>query len=174
MIKERDRKVQEILTRDSIQEMNKSLERKSKCHFKKNEIDEFTRKKIITTEYYKIKKYNTNSISSVDIKLQSINEQSFVYFFLPEDLGCASPYSSDTSYVIVKLKNGDLIRFNHKGDIDCSNNSFLLISNLTESQKFRLKKSPIMSIRYSGTESYKDVGDIEYINFFIDKLSCIK
>ncbi|WP_157962189.1 SH3 domain-containing protein [Winogradskyella aurantiaca] len=159
-------------TKDSLRRVNDSLkfvERRSKCHFKTNEIDEFTGAKRVLTEYYSIQKLKYG-LDIVSIQLGKYGNK-YVRFYLRSDLGCASPY--DPSYVAVKLENNDILTFYHKGDVECEG-VFILLAYLSNSDINRLKKSPIKTIRFSGTEGYQDERSFYYPELFIEKLSCIK
>lgn len=155
--------------RREIQEKKRVLmdERRNNCHYYKNEIDEFDNVKITTTEYYRI-----DDKSNLYIRLKNYNGNKTIFISLDSDLGCASSYTSNKSFVKFKLENDKIITFYHKGDIDCA--EFTLIGRLTNNDIFHLTKSPIKSIRLSGTKYFEDVSDIYYPNYFIDKLDCIK
>lgn len=167
--------------RDSLYAIEKELERqlekkelRSKCHYLIDEIDEFTGEKKLITRSYKIKKYSVYEDSFVEIRIVKHGKEKYVFFYLPEDLGCVSPYeTSGRSYTSVKLENDDIIKFNHVGEIDCSSEEFKVASVLTNNIINRLKKSPIKILRFSGTERYFDIENIEYTEFFIDKLKCL-
>ncbi|WP_452220777.1 hypothetical protein [Lacinutrix salivirga] len=144
----------------------KIKERRDNCHYKMNGIDEFDNVKIITTEYYEIEKE-----SGLYISLKNYNGNKWVYISLDSDLGCASKYKNDRSFVKFKLENGKIVTFYHSADINCSD--FTLIGKLRNKDILLLKNSPISSIRLQGTKYYSDISNIEYSNFFIDKLNCI-
>lgn len=141
------------------------LDLRNNCHYKRNEIDEFEKIKIIKTKYYFVSK-------DLLIALSKRGNNRIVYFGLDSDLGCASPYKNDQSFVKVKLENEDIITFYHFGDIDCA--EFTLMGTLTGSEVQRLKNSPIKTIRLQGTKYYEDIIDFDYKEFFIEKLKCIE
>ncbi|MGG5486502.1 hypothetical protein [Gaetbulibacter sp. PBL-D1] len=156
----------ELNIRDSIAK----IKRRKNCHYTLNEIDEFTNKRVITTEYYTIasKLYNNYYFM---IKLKRIENSEYIFFALDDDLGCTSPYKNSNSSVKIKLENNDIITFYHVGDINCG--EFELIGKLTNSDKSRLLKSPIKTIRLNGTDYYEDIKDFDYSDFFFDKLKCL-
>ena len=147
------------------------IEIKSKCHYSENGFDEFDKVNKKITE-----RYNLNEIDffkgEIRIQLEKTGNTKYIWFFTYFDLGCASSYSNDQSYIKVKLENGDILTFYHIGDIDCGD--FTLVSRLTENEIIRLKKSPIKSFRLSGTKYSNDIVGIKWTTFFQDKLDCIK
>ncbi len=72
----------------------------------------------------------------------------------------------------MKLKNGNQVRFNHSGDVDCSDH-FEITANLTNSDILKLMKSPIETIRYAGADFYRDERDFDFPEFFINKIKCL-
>ena len=112
------------------------------------------------------------SKSNLAIRLKRYGSSKTFVIGYSGDLGCASPYSTNPSFVKFKLENGDIITFYHKGDIDCGD--FDLLGKLSANDITRLKKSPIKSVRLSGTDYYKDFTDLFFKDFFIKKLDCIK
>lgn len=155
-------KLLEFIKKDSL----KKIERRSNCHYQQNSIDEFDNVKIVETEYYSI-----NNDFNLAIKLKKRGSNKIIYFSLDTDLGCASSYNTNKSFVKVKLENNDIVTFYHFGDINCR--KFTLIGRLSKNEIDRLKKSNIKSIRLQGTDYYKDLTDIEYKEFFKEKLNCI-
>jgi hypothetical protein len=135
------------------------------CHYDRNEIDEFDNIKFMQTEYYFVS-------PKLLISLSKVGNSKYVYFGLDSDLGCASPYNNDRSYVKVKLENNDILTFYHSGDIDCA--EFTLKGKLSNSEILRLKSSPIKTIRLQGTKYYHDEINFDFNDFFIKKLKCIK
>lgn len=142
-----------------------------KCHYYKNEIDEFNGTKKIITEIYGLDDYNTGEYRQIGVGLQKVGNEKFIRFYSRKDLGCASSYKNDRSFVKVKLENNQIVSFYHFGDTDCGD--FSIIARLTQSDILKLKKSPIKSIRLSGTKYYHDIKKVEWKTFFIDKLNCI-
>lgn len=136
------------------------------CEYELNEIDEFDNVKKIKTKRVNISGYN------LTVQLYKIGLENYVIFHSFQDLGCASPYSNNQSYVKVKLQNDDIVSFYHSSDVDCG--SFRLFARLTKNDLSRLKKSPIKTVRLSGTEYYHDIEEIEYKEYFIDKLKCLE
>ncbi|MGZ0016890.1 hypothetical protein [Yeosuana sp. AK3] len=160
--------------KDSILKVNDSLkivDIKNNCHYLRNEIDQFDKIKILETEFYGVE-FSTPLFPNLFIKLKKAGLISYVCFYLRENLGCSSPFNTSKSYVKVKLLNEDILTFFHIGDIDCSD-EFTLIATISKEQISRLRKSSISSIRLSGTEYYKDIENIDYKEFFVDKLKCI-
>lgn len=157
-------KIKNIQRRKELEAQEK-IESKKICHYIINEIDEFDNVLVVKTYEYSL----TNNLY---IELYKKGKNKYIFFRLLNDIGCASPYNSDKSFVKVKLENNDILTFYHSWDIDC--NSFNLKADLSQSDILRLKKSPIKSVRLQGTDYYHDVSEIEYKEFFIDKLKCIE
>jgi len=144
---------------------------KTKCHFTTNEIDEFTGKTKIITKPYSIVSIS-DGIDELNIQLRRVGNQKLIFFYSYKDLGCVSSYNNNKSYVNVKLEDNLIIKFPHIGDIDCGH--FVLKAQLNQSDISKLKKSPIKIVRLEGTDYYHDVKEIEWKDFFIDKLNCIQ
>ncbi|MEN3324265.1 hypothetical protein VP395_11045, partial [Mariniflexile soesokkakense] len=147
---------------------NEKLERiklRSTCHYAMNEYDEIDRIKIVRTDPYTI---NDKLTIELFKRGRSIN----VFFNLKEDLGCASYLPSNRSYVKVRLENNQTISLYHSWDMNCGDYSFK--GEISKSQMALLAKSPIKSILLRGTKGSREVTNIEYKEFFIDKLSCIE
>lgn len=141
-----------------------------KCHYLRNETDEFTGERKKHTIRYSLKDKNTLGLGfSIELRNTSGQKHLWIHSFL--DLGCAVSYKSNRSSVKFKLKNGNIVSFYHFGDTDCG--SFSIIANLTNSDVVKLKESPIQSVRFSGTKFYHDEKNIKWDTFFIDKLKCI-
>lgn len=143
----------------------------NECAYYKNEVDEFTGNKKIFTEPYNLNEIDL-SIGEISIELRRIENSRFIWFHSYRDLGCTSSYDNNKSYVKIKLENNDILTFHHIGDVDCS--EFSLLTRLTLSDINRLKKSPIKTIRLSGTDYYHDVKVVKWNTFFADKLKCIE
>ena len=135
------------------------------CYYTLNEIDEFD-------NVLKIKTRKMGIGSGVYISLIRIGSLKYVFFSTSENLGCASPYSNNRSYVKVKLINSKIITFYHTADVDCS--GFKLYGKLLNSEIESLNKSPIKSIRLNGTDYYQDAHEIDFPDYFINQLKCIK
>nr|WP_299488680.1 hypothetical protein [uncultured Allomuricauda sp.] len=157
----------ELKKLDSIQRIANATRLKNECQYETNEKDEFTGKTRKYTEFYKLK-----PLGELDIQFRRYGGEQFVIFRTYQDLGCASPYSNSRSFVSVKLENNEIVKFYHRGDIDCGN--FRLAGRLTAADKTKLLRSPIKIIRLSGTEYYHDVENVEWNDIFIDKIKCIK
>ena len=130
-----------------------------------NEYDEIDRIKIGRTDPYNIN-------DKVTIELVKRGRSINVFFNLKEDLGCASYLPSNRSYAKVRLENNQTITLYHSWDMNCADYSFK--GALSKSQMALLEKSPIKSILLRGTKGSREVTNIEYKEFFIDKLSCIE
>ncbi|MFI1770906.1 hypothetical protein [Thalassobellus citreus] len=137
---------------------------RSTCHYVIDEYDDFYKKVYIRTELYQLNK-------NLTVELYKYGQKECVFFNLNEDLGCASYLPRNRSSVKVILENNLSINFYHSWDMDCGNFSFK--ANLSASQIAKLKESPIKSIRLKGTEDSTTIIDIEYKEFFMDKLKCI-
>lgn len=160
-----------ILIKREKKELDRIEKRVNDCHYTKNEKDKFDNVLIKNTEYYGLNNYDS-FYDDFMIGLGSYNDSKRVYIKVFWELGCVSPYSYDRSYVKFKLENNDIITFYHSGEVDCGD--FVLSGKLSKAEISRLKKSPIKSIRVRGTKFYKDIEEIKFKTFFIDKLSCIE
>lgn len=149
---------------DSIAE----IEYKNTCQYETNEIDDFNGKLRKYTDFYQV----GDVLSYLRIQLRNFGGTYSIVFDSAKDLGCASSYSHDKSFVQVKLENGDILKFYHFGETDCG--SFRLQGRLTNTEYARLLKSPIDKVRLQGTSYYGDIEDIVYKEIFIDKLKCLK
>ncbi len=144
---------------------------KSTCEYSINEVDEFNSKNKKYTKNYSLY-YSDSSYGIIGISLINIDNELYVNITSNYDLGCTSSYENNKSYASVKLKNGDILKFYHRGELNCS--EFNLFGRLSKSEVARLKKSPIKVIRLSGTKYNNDYKDIVWRSFFIDKLNCIE
>jgi hypothetical protein len=141
------------------------IEFRNTCHHAMNEYDAIDRIKIIRTDPYNLTK-------NLTIELFKRGRNTNVFFNLQEDLGCSSYLPSNRSYVKVRLENNQTITFYHSWDMDCGDFRFKgVISN---SQMALLRNSPIKSIFLKGTKASSEITNIEYKEFFIDKLKCIE
>jgi hypothetical protein len=166
-----EKEKQERLAKEEKETKEKWIQIKSDCKYSKNEVDEFSGIKKIYTEMYNLN-HPSYSIGEINIELQKNGSSKYIWFHTNNDLGCSSSYDNNKSYVKVKLENGVIVTFYHIGKTDCSD--FSLFAKLTSTDILKLKKSPIKSIRLSGTDYYHDVKSVEWKTFFIDKIDCIK
>lgn len=141
----------------------------NKCSYSQNEKDEFSGVTRKNTKFYYLDNYSYGYLS---IQLRRYGNSKVVIIKSAHDLGCTSPYSNNRSTVKFKLENGDIVTFYHFSDIECGD--FELWGKLTTKDIYRLKKSPIKTVRLSGTEYYHDFKDLLFKDFFIKKLDCIK
>ena len=137
------------------------------CRYIKNEVDEFTGKKVVKTDWYDLK-----TKDGLYIMLRNINKRKSIVFTLDRDLGCAVSYKGRKSAAKIKLENGVIVSFYHNAKTDCGD--FTLIGRLTENDIKKLKESPIKTIRFNGTKYYHDTKDVAFKTFFIDKIDCVK
>ncbi|WP_345027143.1 hypothetical protein, partial [Flavivirga jejuensis] len=142
-----------------------SIKHRNTCSYLINQYDEFRKERSIRTDPYNVHK-------DLTIELHRQGRSTSIFFNLSENLGCASYLSNNRSHVKVKLENNQIITFYHSWNVDCRDFSFK--GKLSSSQMARLKKSPIKSIRLRGTKSFREITDIDYKTFFIDKLKCIE
>lgn len=172
------RKVEEEMNRrlqDSILKINQDkkadnkisdkVEFRNTCDYSINEFDKFYGIRTIRTNPYSINKKLT-------VEFYKQAQRTNIFFNLSEDLGCASYLPNVRSNVKVTLENDDVVAFYHSWDIDCGNFNFK--GNLSNSDMERLKKSPIKSITLNGTENSRDITEIDFKEFFINKLKCIE
>lgn len=135
------------------------------CHYFINEYDNFLGKQVIITE-----KYNINQ--SLNIELLREGFTSKININLAEDLGCVSYVPNTRSSVRINLKNNQTVTLYHSGNLDCLD--FSLKAILSQTKISQLQISPIKSITLRGTKRSVTISDIDYPEFFIDKLECIE
>lgn len=152
---------------EAEQKKIKELEiaRKS-CEYEINEKDPFDNTFKKFTSFYKVSGY------SLRMQLRRYDSEIYLVVKSIQELGCSSPYNTDRSYVKIQLLNNKILTFYHRGDLDCKR--FRVFARITNNEINLLKKIPIKSVRLSGTEFYHDIEEIEYEDFFIDKLKCIE
>ncbi|WP_100610849.1 SH3 domain-containing protein [Confluentibacter lentus] len=146
-------------------EVPEKSEFRSVCHYSIDEFDQFYGIRIVRTSPYTLAK-------NLMVELYRQAQRTNVFFNLSEDLGCSSYIPSNRSSVKVMLENDTVVTFYHSWDIDCGNFSFK--GNLSNSDIEKLKKSSIKSIRLKGTEGFYEITNVDYKEFFIDKLKCIE
>ena len=152
---------------ESIKDTN-SLERNESlntCKYLINKYDEYYKQMVIITDKYEI---NPN----LNIELIREGNSSKININLSEDLGCVSYVPATRSTVRVTLENNQVIIFYHSGSLDCTD--FSLKALLPESKIKQLKQSAIKSFTLKGTKGTVTISDIDYRDFFIDKLKCIE
>uniref|UniRef100_UPI004047B75D hypothetical protein n=3 Tax=Mariniflexile sp. TaxID=1979402 RepID=UPI004047B75D len=154
-----------IIEENEEKERLENIEFRNTCHYAMNEYDAIDRIKIVRTDPYKIN-------DDLTVELFKRGSSTNVFFNLKADLGCASYLPSNRSSVKVKLENNQTITFYHSWGMDCGNFAFKAI--LSRSQMALLKNAPIKSILLRGTKNSREVTNIEYKAFFMDKLSCIE
>ncbi len=168
-VSENEKKLSEVQKVDEKIKEEKSKsednEYRLKCHYVIDEYDDFYKKVYIRTEPYLLNK-------NLTVELYKYGRKECVFFNLNEDLGCASYLPSNRSSVKVTLENNYSVTFYHSWDMDCGNFSFK--ANLLASQILKLKESPIKSVKLKGTKGSTTIIDIEYKEFFMDKLKCIE
>lgn len=135
------------------------------CNYVLNEYDEFYGIRIIRTEPYEISKKLT-------VELHRQGQSKNVFLNLSEDLGCASYFTHNRSYVKITLENDEVVTLYHTWDMDCGNFSFK--SKLSDQKIENLMQSPIKSIWLQGTEGYHEITNVINKSFFIDYLKCIE
>ncbi len=140
------------------------FELKNTCHYNINEIDEFTNNHRKITAYYDI-------ADNLQIQLLKIDNQKYIKIKTNINLGCVSPFINNKSYTKIKLQNNKIITFYHHGEIKCD--KFILLGKISKLEIDKLIKSPIKTIRLSGTDYYFDFKNITFKDFFIKKLDCI-
>ena len=156
-------KVEEKVKKED--EISEKMKFRNTCHYQINEYDDFYKEKFIVIEPYGI----ADNLTAVLFRRgNSIN----IFFNLSENLGCASYLPNQRSNAKVTLENNQTITFYHSWDIDCGNFSFK--GKLSRSNMAKLKASPIKSITLKGTKSSSEIINIDYKEFFIDKLKCIE
>ena len=119
----------------------------------------------IKTEPYKISE-------NLTIELHRQGRSLNVFFNLDRDLGCASYLPNNRSSAKVTLENNQTITFYHSWGMDCG--TFGLKAKLSKSQILKLEQSPIKQIILRGTELTQDIYNVEYKEFFMDKLKCLE
>ncbi len=154
--------------KEKHEEKLNSIERnefRNTCHYLINKYDDYYKQQIIITD-----KYPINEI--LNIELIREGNASKININLSEDLGCVSYVPATRSTVRVTLENNQVIVFYHSGSLDCTD--FSLKALLSQSKINQLKISPIKSFTFRGTRRSKTITNIDYKDFFIDKLDCIE
>ncbi|MEP1489749.1 MAG: hypothetical protein ABJK28_15110 [Algibacter sp.] len=134
------------------------------CHYLLNEYDDYYKETTIRTEPYRLSKVLT-------VELHRQGRVLNIFFNLSEDLGCASYLPNNRSTVKVTLENNQVITFYHSWNMDCGDFSFK--GKLSKAQILKLEQSPIKSIKLKGTKYSSEITNLDYKEFFIDKLSCL-
>ncbi|WP_186826917.1 hypothetical protein, partial [Seonamhaeicola algicola] len=171
----REKKRLEAIAKDEAEERNnskkiniKALERqkyRSTCHYVMNEFDNLYQEKVIMTKAYKI---------DDGLKAELYKKGKRIDLFLTSNIniGCVSGFSNKNTYVKISLENGTSVILYHTYGTSCSGFEFKgkLANNYVET----LKNSPIKSITLKGTKGSKEIINIDYKEFFIDKLKCVE
>ncbi|GAL66221.1 SH3 domain-containing protein [Jejuia pallidilutea] len=157
-------KAQEVLQKQKA-EVSASLKFRDSCHYQINEYDRFYNIRTIRTDAYNIAEHLTVELYKQGLKTN-------VFFNLSESLGCASYLPNQRSSVKITLENGQIVSFYHSWDIHCG--EFLFKANLNKAKISSLETSPIQSILLRGTEGSKEITNITYNTFFMDKLKCVE
>lgn len=141
------------------------LKLRNTCHYFINEYDEYYKKQIIITDKYTISK-------NINIELIREGNTSKIHINLSKNLGCANYVPSRRSSVNITLENNEIVKLYHSGSLDC--NDFSLKGILSPSKINLLKNYTIKSITLKGTKESVTITNINYKEFFIDKLKCIE
>ncbi len=168
IVKIKETEKSKIKLQENKEQENARLERikfRNTCHYIVNEYDDYYKERNIKTTPYTVSR-------NLTIELVRQGRSVSVFINLSEDLGCASYLSSQRSFVKVKLENNKIITFYHSWNIECGDFSFK--GKISSSQIISLKNSPIKSIKLQGTKYSQEIIDIDYKEFFIDKLKCIE
>ncbi|MEP5340534.1 MAG: hypothetical protein ABJQ50_12540 [Algibacter sp.] len=134
------------------------------CHYLLNEYDDYYKETTIRTEPYRLSK-------ALTVELHRQGRVLNIFFNLSEDLGCASYLPNNRSTVKVTLENNQVITFYHSWNMDCGDFSFK--GKLSKAQILKLEQSPIKSIKLKGTKYSSEITNLDYKEFFIDKLNCL-
>ncbi|MGZ0015564.1 hypothetical protein [Yeosuana sp. AK3] len=145
-------------------ERNIEPEPKTDCLYLLNETDVYNGTIILRTENYKVS-------DDLQIELFKKGSKKYVFFNFSGDLGCASSYTHNRSFVKIYLENNTQLTISHTWDMDCSD--FSLKGMLTSSMIVKLKESPIKSIYLQGTKANHLIENITNKKFFINTLQCI-
>ncbi|SFZ90871.1 hypothetical protein SAMN05428642_1011194 [Flaviramulus basaltis] len=149
----------------NTEEEQEKLNSRSTCHYLINEYDQYYKREVIITDKYFI---NQN----LNIELLREGSTSRIHINLLENLGCTNYVPSSRSSARITLENNEVIILYHSGSLDC--NDFSLKAIISASKIDQLKNSPIKSLELRGTKKSVTISDIDYKEFFIDKLKCIE
>jgi hypothetical protein len=149
----------------------KRPEIENKCHYFRDEIDEFNGKRKKITESYNLSKVKPFYHGNIHLELRKIDLNKYLRISLSRDLGCAVSFTNDKSWVKFKLENNQIVTFYHRGDVDCGD--FSIFARISNNDIKKLKESPIKTIRFQGNKYYHDENSVFWKSFFIDKLDCI-
>ena len=157
---------------DSIANLNKNnpesledIKFRNTCHYLINEYDDFNKRYLKITDKYEINE-------TLNIELIKEGSSKKVHINFSKNLGCVDYVPNTRSSVRITLENTQVIILYHSGSLDC--NDFSLKAELSESKINQLRNSPIKSFNLRGTKGSVTISDIDYNNFFIDKLKCIE
>ena len=149
----------------TTEDEQEKLNSRSTCHYLINEYDQYYKREVIITDKYFI---NQN----LNIELLREGNTSRIHINLLENLGCTNYVPSSRSSARITLENNEVIILYHSGSLDC--NDFSLKAIISASKIDQLKNSPIKSLELRGTKKSVTISDIDYKEFFIDKLKCIE
>ena len=149
----------------TTEDEQEKLNSRSTCHYLINEYDQYYKREVIITDKYFI---NQN----LNIELLREGNTSRIHINLLKNLGCTNYVPSSRSSARITLENNEVIILYHSGSLDC--NDFSLKAIISASKIDQLKNSPIKSLELRGTKKSVTISDIDYKEFFIDKLKCIE
>ena len=159
---------EEKLKTDRIQTVKDSiniLKYRTSCHYQLNEIDNVSNKTILRTDKYEVH-------NKISMELYKDGNKKYVFInYSDNNLGCVSYFSNNRSFAKIRLENNEIITIYHTWNMDCV--YFSLRGILTNSAISKLENYPIKSIILQGTKEFIVIENIEYKEFFIDKLKCI-
>ena len=125
----------------------------AQCKYDKDEVDEFTANKIISTKSETLGK---SAFSFVSVSFSMVD--SFLYLHAKVS-GRAFECVTSESKLYIKLSDGTVEVFQHVGDIDCENSDYIpksFVSLMTERQLDLFTKINVESARIVVSNGKKD------------------
>jgi hypothetical protein len=147
------------------------------CRYDKNEIDEFTKKKVIALRQTRIFSHRGLSNRFIDAKISQDGYLKYLTLILTEVGGGKLDCFDKNDVFYIKQKN-DSITILKNVVIECGNYQsapqgyyYILYFNLLDTKIELLKSSPIVKIRLRSFEGEVKEGTQ---NYFIDNLKCLE
>lgn len=141
------------------------------CDYWKDETDPFegvVKKYTKAQEIGYSRELGNVTLGDLDIELRKYGNERIMK---ANTVGISCVNSS--SFISIKLKNGQIVKLYHFGDIDCDTAPSLFVK-ISESTSKKLSSSPIEIIRVRGSKHYSDIKFITNPSFFMHYLKCIK
>lgn len=135
------------------------------CKYSVNEFDDFEKVKKTFTKPTKI---GRSDVAYFVFQLRKTNDTKSLYLEYGYNVNCID----NQSYVMIMLANGDTLKINNSGKVDCGR---VLPYHFILSQEdiTKLTSSAIDKIRLYNQNEYVESAKIKKPNYFIENLKCI-